>query len=338
MPAMLDVSPEFAPVQGILVGALERIEARFDEQLQSDLLPVQDMVEHVESYRGKMVRPMLVVLCALGATGEEPDEDGSQVSDAHVTVAAVCEMIHMATLVHDDVLDEAETRRGGETVNRLWGNELAVILGDYLFSAAYHLCSRLDSQSTALLIGGTGMTLCAGELLQLHHRENYSIDEATYTEVIRRKTASLIATACRLGAQHSGADAKTLDAWESFGTDLGMAFQIQDDLLDLMGEAEVVGKPVRRDVALGKLTLPLIHHLAEAAPEARTGTIEAIRSGDATLADLAARLATTGSIEYAQGVALSHVERAKATLAPMARTSPVRMLEMLADAVVTRRF
>ena len=175
----------------------------FERQLASDLPPVNTLCRHVERYRGKMLRPTMVFLCgqAFGPVGER-----------HVIVAATCEMIHMATLVHDDVLDEAEVRRKGHTVNHLRGNEVAVMLGDYLISNAFHLCSRAGDPALNLRLGAVTNTLCEGELVQLSHREDLSLDERTYFEIVRRKTAVLIGACCELGAQLSGAPADAVAA------------------------------------------------------------------------------------------------------------------------------
>lgn len=252
---------------------LERVVERFDAQLLSPLSPVADLCRHVERYRGKMLRPTVALLsgiaCSPDADSAEPE---SLLTHELVSVAAVCEMVHMATLVHDDVLDEADTRRRGPTVNSLHGNEPAVILGDYLIAAAYHLCSQLDSQAAALAIGRACMDVCAGELLQLHHRENFELDEPTYFEIVARKTGELVSVACELGARLApgGCAPGAPDALASFGRNLGIAFQIQDDLLDLTGEERVVGKSVGKDSEKGKLTLPLIHHLRNACPPPAT--------------------------------------------------------------------
>jgi octaprenyl-diphosphate synthase len=292
-----------------------------------------------------MLRPAVVVLSGLAA-------GASEITEAHITVGAVCEMIHMATLVHDDVLDDADTRRKGATVNRLHGNEAAVILGDYLFSAAYRLCSTLPGEAgrrTALLIGQTGMTLCAGELLQLHHREDFSLDEPTYFEIVERKTASLIAAACRLGAVHAGADESVASGLERFGLRLGVAFQIQDDLLDLTGSESVVGKPLRRDVELGKLTLPLIHHLAAAGQAQRGRTLTLLgalpgrvgvtaENGAGSLQALQAALGSTDSISHARETAVGLVAEAKSALEPLSESPAKRFLMLMADAVVDRSF
>ena len=191
-------------------------------------------------------------------------------TEAHTVIATVVEMVHMATLVHDDVLDEAELRRKGATINHLRGNEAAVLLGDYLISHSYHLCSGLDSQFASRLIGRTTNRVCEGELLQLDNRNNLDLDEETYLQIIERKTASLCAACCLLGAKFAGAERRRRSAaLETYGLSLGIAFQIQDDILDLVGDAGAVGKTLGIDVEKGKLTLPLIHFLRTAPAEHR---------------------------------------------------------------------
>ena len=355
---MLELPETLLPLQGLLQRSLTRVERVFDRQLLSDLPPVNRLCEHVERYRGKMLRPMLVVLCGIAAhpklsRGASPISastealfDDALVTDSHVAVAAVCEMIHMATLVHDDVLDEADTRRRGATVNRLHGNEAAVILGDYLFSAAYHLCSTVPGDAgreASLLIGHTGMTLCAGELLQLDRRGDYSLSEQVYFDIVERKTASLIATACRLGASLSEGQGGPLAArLHAVGLKLGVAFQIQDDLLDLTGEQEVVGKSVGRDVVLGKLTLPIIHHLAQATPTLRGRSLAVLRqSGDfdhPPTALLRDGLDATGSFGYARAAASRLVDDSKQILSELPDSPARAYLLMMADAVVNRAF
>ncbi len=360
------IPAELLPVQEVVGASLRRVEIAFDRALRSDLPPVQRLVQHIESYRGKMLRPALVILSGMAADLHLSDGGGQRevsplsppsnnhahtttaqsttpkISEPHITIAAVCEMIHMATLVHDDVLDEADLRRKGATVNRLRGNEAAVILGDYLFSCAYHLCSTLNSQQAALLIGQTGMTLCAGELLQLHHRENLSIDQSTYFEVVRRKTGSLISIACRLGAMQSNTDSATAERLADFGMNIGIAFQIQDDLLDLVGNERIVGKPLRRDLELGKLTLPVIHHLEHATPTARGRTLTLLEQTDlfdaAAARELLEALTSTTSIEFAATKARSLVTQAKSLLAPLTDSPAKKLLLVMADQVVARAF
>lgn len=340
MHAALELPRELQPVQDFIVESLDRVSRRFDEQLACDLPPVRALCEHIERYRGKMLRPTLVLLCGLATASPA----GSlSLSPDHITLAAVCEMVHMATLVHDDVLDEADTRRRGATVNRLRGNEAAVILGDYLIASAFHLCSQTASQEPSLIVGHASMDMAAGELLQLHNRENYSIDEPTYFEIVRRKTGALIAAACRLGAFASGASPPVCGACESFGYSLGVAFQIQDDLLDLTGRQGVVGKNVGKDAEKGKLTLPVIHHLAECTAAQRAESIAVLaRLSDGERAsaphELVAALESTGSIERAKMEATRLVRNARESLAILPPSGPRSLLEYLAQAAVERAF
>jgi octaprenyl-diphosphate synthase len=310
-----------------LAPLLEEVGRAFERQLASELPPVNALCRHVERYRGKMLRPTLLFLSgqAFGPVGER-----------HVLVAATCEMIHMATLVHDDVLDEAEVRRKGYTVNHLRGNEVAVMLGDYLISNAFHLCSRAGDPSLNLRLGEVTNALCSGEVLQLSHRDDLSLDERTYFEIVRRKTAVLIGACCELGARLSGAPDAAVVALGRFGEGLGIAFQVQDDLLDLEGREEVVGKSLGRDLEKGKLTLPVIGHLARCGPEARERTIEAIRARDG--AGLLAELSAAGALASARARATALVEEARRELAHVPAGPARDALDAAATAIVQRDF
>src|SRR5690349_9559945 len=212
---------------------LAAVDQLFIAELKSEIASVNSLVKHVSRFRGKMLRPTLLLLAGK-ACGE--------LIDAHVTLATVVEMVHMATLVHDDVLDEAELRRKGATINHLRGNEAAVLLGDYLISHSYHLCSSLDSQLASRTIAHTTNQVCEGELLQIDNRNNLELSEETYVRIITLKTATLVATCCGLGARLAGANDKQIRLLETFGLSLGIAFQIQDDILDVVGDPNIVGK------------------------------------------------------------------------------------------------
>src|SRR3989440_6789759 len=205
---------------------LTDVERLFHQELRSVLPSVNALVKHVSRFRGKMLRPYLVLLAGKAC---------GKLTDAHTVIATVVEMVHMATLVHDDVLDEAELRRKGATINHLRGNEAAVLLGDYLISHSYHLCSSLDSQLASRTIARTTNQVCEGELLQIDNRNNLDLTEETYLEIITRKTASLCATCCLLGAKFAGAGETRVSQLETYGLSLGTAFQIQDDILDIVG-------------------------------------------------------------------------------------------------------
>jgi len=349
MRGVLDIPDSLAPVQEALALGLARVEERFDRQLESDIPPVSELCRHVERYRGKMLRPTLVLLIGLAAhpetaaAGDDPERLAELWTDEHVGLAAVVEMVHMATLVHDDVLDEADVRRRGTTVNRLTDNETAVILGDYLIASAYHLCSTVESRQASLAVGDTAMVMCAGELLQLHHRGDWSLDEPTYFEIVKRKTAALIGLAAALGAASSDASAEAEAAARAFGETIGIAFQIQDDLLDLTGEEATVGKSVRRDLAKGKLTLPLVHALAAAEPADRGRLLRLIESaegepGPEEATDLVTLLQKLGSVESALGTARRLVDESMPRLRAFPDTTAREMLRIAAESVVARRF
>jgi octaprenyl-diphosphate synthase len=290
---------------------LQAVERLFREELSSDLPCVNSLVKHVSRFHGKMLRPCLVLLSGK-ACGE--------LSDAHTVIATVVEMVHMATLVHDDVLDEAELRRKGATINHLRGNEAAVMLGDYLISHSYHLCSSLDSQLASRLIARTTNHVCEGELLQIDNRNNLDLDEGTYLEIITRKTASLCAMCSLLGAEFAGAGKTAVGRMELYGLSLGIAFQIQDDILDIVGDTRTVGKTLGIDVEKGKMTLPMIHFLRTAHKSERIRNL----------------ILPSGSMDYANAKAREYAARARDALRPLPDSDARRVLDTMAEFVVSR--
>lgn len=337
----LDLPASLAPTAQAVDRALALVRGRFDAQLRSDIPAVADLMAHLAAYRGKMLRPTLSILFAM-ACDQRPLPLIDRVSDEHVAAAAVVEMVHVATLIHDDVLDEADLRRNRPTISHLRGNEAAVILGDFLFAAAYDLCSHIHSppgpHATAIAVARASMTVCAGELLQLSHRGNLSLSEPEYLDIIDRKTAALVALACELGCINAPAPMKS--AASNFGTLLGRAFQIQDDLLDLAGDQRAVGKSIGRDLDLGKMTLPLIRHLASLDTRARHETESLIRLAashdNAAATNLRKRLLADGSIASARQEAIALTERARAALTVLPDSPPRQALELMAHAAVRR--
>ena len=311
-----------------VVDELARVERRFDDELGSDFAFVRQLCRRVERYRGKMLRPTLLLLAAKGCR---------KLTDAHITLAAVVEMVHLATLVHDDVLDAADLRRGQATINATDGNETAVLLGDYLISHAYHLCSSLEDQYAARTIAATTNTVCEGELMQIHHRADVGLTEARYLEIISRKTAALTGTCCALGARYAGAQPAVVEAWHRFGMDVGIAFQIVDDVLDCIGGEGEMGKTLGRDLDLGKLTLPTIHAVTSAPAPVRDQLVRVLGNGH-TVARTTVRgwLEQSGSIDYAYAAAsqyLASAHRHVETLSP----GPAReALKLVVDFVVQR--
>lgn len=333
-----------APLDRLLGGQLREVDRIFREQLASNLPTVNLLCAHVERYQGKMLRPMLTLLSGLAAHEQiartEPADWSRLFTRDHLIIAAVTEMIHMATLVHDDVLDDASMRRNGSTVSFLHGNEAAVLLGDYLISNAFHLCSTMGRPDLNERIGRTTNELCAGELLQVHHRNNFSIDEPTYFAIIERKTASLIGLCCRLGAEESKGDPQTVEALSIFGGRLGIAFQIQDDLLDLVGEESVVGKSLGQDLNKGKLTLPMILFFTQATPVQREEMLDGLScwAPRCRSSEVHRRLLESGAVDEARRVSSELIDEAHAQL-EFVPPSPVRdLLSELALTVISRRF
>ncbi|MDD4891172.1 MAG: polyprenyl synthetase family protein [Phycisphaerae bacterium] len=323
---------------------LKQVSAILDAELQSDQPELTELLEHLSRFRGKMLRPAILLLTAR-ATG--------QVHTTHLGLAAVVEMFHLATLVHDDILDEARMRRGAQTINQGWGNEAAIMLGDWLISHAYHLCSRYGSQWASLEISSVAHRVCQGELMQLTRRGELAIGPDDYFEIITAKTAALIGLAARLGAHFNEACAEMEQACWDYGIDMGIAFQIADDVLDLVGDEQEAGKTLRSDLAEGKATLPLIHYLRSADP-AHAERIRTLLDGH-PLTDRGGRqvrlpqpiapdrltearrlLLDSGCIESARAAARTYVESAKARLACLPETEAKADLRALADYVLVR--
>ncbi len=304
------------------------VDRLFTAELRSDVDCVNTLIRHVSRFRGKMLRPCLVLLAGR-ASGE--------LSDAHVTIATVVEMVHMATLVHDDVLDEAELRRKGATINHLRGNEAAVLLGDYLISHSYHLCSSLNSQFASRMIARTTNIVCEGELLQIDNRNNLDLSEETYFEIIKRKTASLCAACAQLGAKLAGASDEVVARMEIFGLSLGIAFQIQDDILDLVGDVSKVGKTLGIDIEKGKLTLPVIHFLRTAPHEHKLLLLSLLDGKEPDKAEKIRNLILpSNSIQFARDAARRHIDRARSCLATLPQSEARSVLDTMAEFVISR--
>src|SRR5262245_32160375 len=224
---------------GPIMKDMEEVERILAGSLASPRPGVGRLVEHLRHYRGKRLRPALLLLTARAC---------GRVTPAHHLLGAVVEMVHTATLVHDDVLDSATVRRHVPTVNASWGNQASILLGDYLFTHAFHLSSTLGDVRACRLIGEATNRVCAGELHQVCQRGNLDLGEAEYLDIIDAKTAELTACCCRLGALYAGMPDDGVEALARYGRHLGVAFQIADDLLDLVGEERAAGKSLGTDL------------------------------------------------------------------------------------------
>src|SRR5579859_4426335 len=239
---------------------LQAVTQRLIEQVNEFDPQIVPYAQYALNGSGKHLRPTLVALAAnaIGKTG-----------DAHVNVAVIIEMVHLATLVHDDIMDEAEIRRGRLTLAANWGNEIAVLFGDCLFAQALKLAASFPTPEICRAVAMATNTVCSGEILQTRQRRNFQFSEAEYFKVLEMKTAELFALSCDLGACLAGASAVQRTALREFGVLLGTAYQIYDDCVDLFGSEAAVGKSLGTDLAKGKLTLPVLRCYQKASPAER---------------------------------------------------------------------
>lgn len=307
---------------------LDQVEELLCRELNSEFPFVDQLVKHGFQLGGKRMRPALLLLSgkACGA-----------ITSAHLVLAAVVELIHTATLIHDDVLDEATLRRHLETVNARWGNEASVLLGDYLYARAICLASTLDNPSAYRALGEATRVMVEGELRQVGSRGDFDLSEAEYLGIVGAKTAALCSCACRLGAQCAGADVELVEAFAKFGYELGVAFQIADDVLDVKGTEAAVGKSLGTDLVKQKPTLPLIRVLGQLPPPDRSNLLAILSSSeDHRLERLKPYFQRWDGVTYAQEKALRFIRSAKEQL-DQVPTGPARdTLKRLADFVVTR--
>ncbi|MHC4405953.1 MAG: polyprenyl synthetase family protein [Planctomycetota bacterium] len=308
---------------------LDEMERVLCAELRSQFPFVDRLAKHGFRLGGKRLRPALVLLTgrACGRVGTE-----------HVLLAAAVELIHTATLIHDDVLDEATLRRHLETVNARWDNEASVLLGDYLFTCAMSMASSLDTPFAARAISETGRTMCEGELRQIESRGNYNLSEDDYLSIIAGKTASLCACCCRLGAHYADADEEQCEAYGRFGLNLGIAFQISDDLLDLLGDEATTGKSLGTDLIKQKPTLPLIRLISRIDGRQRAELVEMLSRPD-NLQQQALKpwLDRSDAIDYTRQKAARFARQATEHLPLASPTSATDTLRQLAEFVVNRK-
>jgi octaprenyl-diphosphate synthase len=321
--APLSVEDMYAPIARDLV-EVERI---LEQALASARPSVNRLVQYLENYRGKRLRPALLLLTARAC---------GKATSAHHVLGAVVEMIHTATLVHDDVLDEAEIRRHAATMNALSGNQTSILLGDYLFTHAFHLASTLDVRACRI-IGESTDRVCEGELQQATQRGNLDLNESEYLDIIDGKTAELTSCCCRLGALYSGAEEGLVEQLARYGRWLGVAFQIADDVLDLVGDESVTGKSLGTDIDQRKLTLPVIRLLAEARGERASYFRQVLSSpGNHKRETLRPHLESSQAIAYAGSRAEAFAARALSELECLPPSECRTILAALTERVVHR--
>lgn len=313
---------------------LEEVERELRMLVVSDVPIVNDIVEHVVLHGGKRLRPILTLFSS-GMTGG--------ITDLSIKSAAMVELLHSATLIHDDVIDVSDLRRGAPSVNAIWGNKVSILIGDLFYSRILHRLAEIGDPEITHMVSTAIKRVCEGELIQLQNGIDYgAIEERTYFDLIGKKTASLIAVACELGALSSaspnGAGARS--ALKRFGEHIGMAFQIKDDVMDIVGTPESLGKPASHDLLEHTLTLPLIHGLRHSKNGNRDAVLAILRRGvtEDDIDTIHRFVRESGGIEYAERRARTHCDEALSSLAGFDDSPYRRCLEGLAGFIVDRTY
>ncbi len=307
---------------------MQAVDQVIRERLHSEVILIRQVAEYIIGGGGKRLRPALVLLSA-GALGYR--------GSAHHTLAAVVEFIHTATLLHDDVVDESALRRGRPTANTLFGNAASVLVGDFVYSRAFQMMVNVDDIRVLRVLADATNVIAEGEVLQLMNCHNVDIDEESYLQVIRYKTAKLFEAAGRLGALVAAAPAAAEEAMATYGSHLGTAFQLIDDVLDYSGDAGVIGKNIGDDLAEGKATLPLIRVMHHGAPEEAALVRRAVASGGLDdLASVMSAIRRSGALDYTRRQAEIEAQAARAALDSIPSTQYRDSLLQLAQFAVTR--
>ncbi len=309
--------------------------ARFREEFKQTMTSEVGLIDKVAGYilrqKGKQARPMLVLLSANIAGG---------INDSTYRAAALVELLHTATLIHDDVVDTADMRRGLPAINALWKNKVAVLMGDYLLSRGLLLALKHKDHRFLEIISDAVKRMSEGELLQIEKTRSLDIDEATYFKIISDKTASLISTSCEIGAVSASSDSDVQQKLRACGEAIGIAFQIQDDILDYLGKSSKTGKPVGGDIKEKKITLPLIYALENADAQKRKEVIALLKSDKKrTLFSEEIILFATehGGIEYAEHTAKKFVQKALDALSSFPASPSKAALELFINFAVSRQ-
>jgi len=309
--------------------------AEIEVALTENLKPYLPMVSHVAKYimfsGGKRIRPLLMILSAR-LCGYKGDYDK--------TLSVVFEYLHAATLLHDDVVDDADVRRGNPVAHSIWGTPATVLVGDFLLARSMAIAAETDSLPIIDVLADTTAQMSEGEIHQLLHKGDLTVNEKDYMEVIGRKTAHLIRAACQVGALLARAPEEQVQALAEYGYQLGIAFQMADDLLDYTADTKVIGKPIGTDLKEGKLTLPVIYALNRATGEDRRRLEIIIQDTDITEADFETVLGLIkkyGGIAYTRERAQEHIEQAKTCLDIFSASKPRTLIEHLADYVLVRK-
>lgn len=321
---------DIAAVQSLVSQDMQAVNTLIHQRLSSNVALINQLGHYIVSSGGKRLRPMLVLLSAGTFNYEQQD---------HIALAAVIEFIHTATLLHDDVVDASELRRGQQTANNIWGNEASVLVGDFLYSRAFQMMVEVQNMRVMEILSNATNIIAEGEVLQLLNCHEPDTTEEAYLQVIRSKTAKLFEAASQLGAVLSGQSETVEAAMASYGMHLGTAFQLIDDVLDYSATSDEMGKNVGDDLAEGKPTLPLIYTLRHASPVHKQVVREAILHGERNDIEKVIRaIASTDAIQYTAESARLEAEKAIAALAIVPNSIYTDALRALATFSVNRSY
>jgi octaprenyl-diphosphate synthase len=297
----LNLTDLIAPIEN----DMKAVDAVIRQRLDSEVVLIRTIGDYIVGAGGKRMRPalLLMVAKALGYSGTN-----------HHLLAAVVEFIHTATLLHDDVVDESDLRRGRSTANAVFGNAASVLVGDYLYSRSFEMMVESDSMAVMSVLSGATTVIAEGEVLQLLNVHDPDVSLDRYLQVVRYKTAKLFEAAAQVGAIVAGASRSVQQAAAAYGRHVGTAFQLIDDVLDYSGDAQALGKNVGDDLREGKPTMPLIRVMEVGTPQQRELIQEAIRTGDADFAAVARAIMETGALDYTRDAAIAEAELARQAL------------------------
>jgi octaprenyl-diphosphate synthase len=320
------IADTLANVAKLVAPYLEQVDTRISQQAAAFDPAIEAYVSYAIGGRGKRLRPMAALLAG-GATGE--------IKPAHVDLAVIVELIHVATLVHDDIMDEADRRRGQPTVNARWGNSLSVLLGDCLFAHALNLSASFDEPEISRAIARTASEVCSGEMIQTQRRFDLQLRVEDYLRIVEMKTGSLFAVAAELAAKISGADPATIATLQRYGMRIGTAYQVFDDCLDLAGTEARTGKTLGTDLRKGKFTLPVLKFLKEASEFERARCSEWILEGrTAEVAELLRNGASNGSLNASIATGIELIRKGQAEIDVLPSNVYTDALDDLGDALI----
>jgi len=317
-------------IQKPVLEDLKEFNKIFKENIKSKVRLIDLITKYMLRQKGKKIRPLLVLLSAQVSGG---------VSKRSYRGATLVELLHTATLVHDDVVDSAEKRRGFPSLNAIWKNKISVLMGDFLLSRGLMIAVDGNDFDFLKIITNSVRRITEGELLQIYKTKKLDIDEKTYLKIISDKTASLLSTCCEIGAMSASENPKIIETMKNYGEYLGIAFQIKDDILDYTGKTKVIGKPLGGDIKEKKITLPLIYALQTAEKSESKKILKYIRRGEnnTNVQDVINFVGENGGIEYALNVAQEYSKKAKDSISQLDSSQSKYSLEALVDFVVDRK-